>query len=165
MELKVKLTDGAPLPKHARPGDAGMDLTTRNAVTVYPGETIMVHTGVWVEIPEGYYGAVVPRSGMASKRKLAPVNSPGTIDSGYRGEVLVPLHNFASPSTLVQCRTISEGLHWELWPNHDAIQRVEAGERVAQLIVVPYAACECVQVGELSDTERGDGGFGSTGAV
>ena len=141
MELKVKLTDGAPLPRHAKPGDAGLDLTSRENVYIAPFETVLVHTGIAVEIPEGFYGAVVPRSGISTKKGLAPINSPSTIDSGYRGEILVPLHNFSG-----------------------AAQGIERGERIVQLIIMPYQACDCVSVSELSDSERADSGFGSTGA-
>ncbi len=141
MELKVKLSDGAPLPRHAKVGDAGLDLTSRNPTFhIDPHETVMVRTGVRAEIPEGHFGAVVPRSGIASKRGLAPVNSPGTVDSNYRGEILVPLHNYSERGQLV-----------------------EHGERICQLIVQPHATCECVEVSELSETERGGDGFGSTG--
>lgn len=143
MELKVKLTDGAPLPRHAKPGDAGMDLTTRETVTIYPGETVMVGTGVAVEIPQGYFGMVVPRSGLGS-RGINISNCCGIIDSGYRGEIKAPLHN--NRSIMGRSETI------------------ERGERVCQLIVVPYVECECVEVDELAESERGEGGFGSSGA-
>ena len=143
MELKVKLTDGAPLLKHAKEGDAGMDLTNVGPTFhIDPHETVMVHTGVWAEIPEGYNGEVRPRSGIASKRNLAPINAPGTVDSHYRGEILVPLHNFGERG-----------------------QDVEHGERIAQMVVAPFARCECVEVEELSETDRGSGGFGSTGRM
>ena len=142
MELKVKLTDGAPLSKHAKQNDAGLDLTTRETVTLKPGETRMVGTGVSVAIPEGHFGLVAPRSGLACKRGVTFNNTPGIIDAGYRGEIKVALRNIG-----------------------DAEQTVERGERVVQLIVVPYATCECVEVDELSDTERGDGGFGSSGSI
>ena len=141
MELKVKLLGGSKLPRRAKKGDAGLDLTTTSSAEIAPFETVMLGTGIAVEIPEGHYGAVVPRSGMASKRGLAPANAPGTVDCGYRGEIFVPLHNMTSET-----------------------QVVEAGERIAQLIIVPYRECECVEVGELSETERGSGGFGSTGS-
>lgn len=140
MEIKVKLADGAPLPRHAKPGDAGMDLTSREDVSIAPFETAMVGTGVSVEIPDGYVGLCFPRSGLASKRGINLANCVGVIDSGYRGEVKAPLHNITSK-----------------------IQRVKRGERVFQLVVVPYAECECVESDELSETERGSGGFGSTG--
>ena len=163
MNLKVKLEDGAPLPRHAKADDAGMDLTTRHSLMIFPGETVMAHTGVHVEIPPGYYGAIVPRSGIASKRLLAPINSPGTIDAGYRGEIIVPLHNFASPALLHAHYFDREHADWSLVSNPDAIQRVKAGERIAQLIILPYERCSCIEVDELSETDRGSGGFGSTG--
>ena len=141
MRINVTLTDGAPLPKHAKAGDAGLDLTTRQTVEIAPQGTVMVSTGVAFEIPEGYYGAVVPRSGMASKRGLTIVNTPGTIDSNYRGVVMLPLYN-AGHETIV----------------------VERGERVAQIIIKRHETVECVEVSELSETERGCGAFGSTGA-
>ena len=142
MKLNVKLTDGAPLPRHAKPGDAGLDLTSRKTVNVRPGETQMVGTGVAVEIPDGYFGLCAPRSGLACKFGITFANTPGVIDSGYRGEVKVALHNIG-----------------------DKAYTVHRDERVCQLIVVPYATCECVEVDELPDTERGAGGFGSTGAL
>lgn len=140
MELKVKLTGGAPLPRHAKPGDAGLDLTTRDALEIGPHETAMARTGVAVEIPDGYVGLCFPRSGLASKRGINLANCVGVIDSGYRGEIMAPLHNAGGEA-----------------------RAVEAGERVLQLVVVPFASCECVEVDELTDTERGGGGFGSSG--
>ena len=142
MEIKVKLTDGAPLPKHAKAGDAGMDLTTRQTVEIAPQGTVMVGTGVAMEIPEGCYGAIVPRSGMASKRGVTLANTPSTIDSGYRGEIMLPLYNLG----------------------HD-VAAVERGERVAQIIIKRYETCECVEVEELSETERAATGFGSSGMM
>ena len=140
MKVNVKLTDGAPLPRHARPGDAGMDLTSRETVTVYPQQTAKVGTGVWMEIPEGYYGAVVPRSSMETKRGITIVNTPGTIDSSYRGEIMLPIYNASTRKVTI-----------------------ERGERVAQIIIKRHETVECVEVDQLSETERGDGGFGSTG--
>ena len=141
MQLKVKLDRGAPLPEHAKPGDAGMDLTARRSATLMPQEVAMVGTGVRAEIPEGHVGLVFPRSGMASGRGITLANAVGVVDSGYRGEIMVPLLNVSGA------------------PRH-----VDEGERVCQLVVVPFATCECVEVEELSKTERGEGGFGSTGA-
>lgn len=142
MRLNVKLTDGAPLPKHAKSGDAGMDLTTRKAVTIPPRDSVMVGTGTSVEIPTGYVGLVFPRSGLAGKQGVTLRNCVGVIDSGYRGEIKAPLHNTT-----------------------DQFRRIAAGERVCQLVVVPYVECECVEVDELSETERGEGGFGSSGTL
>lgn len=142
MRINVKLTDGAPLPRHARQGDAGMDLTSRETVEIAPQGTVMVHTGVAMEIPEGYVGLCFPRSGLASKRGINLTNCVGVIDSGYRGEIMAPLYN----------------------AGHET-QVVERGERIFQIAIVPFATCECVEADELSSTERGQGGFGSTGAV
>lgn len=141
MRLNVKLTDGAPLPRHARPGDAGMDLTTRETVEIAPQGTVLVGTGVAMAIPDGYYGTIVPRSGMASKKGVTIVNTPGTIDSGYRGEIKLPLYN----------------------AGHEMVT-VERGERVAQIIIQSHETVECVTVDELSDTSRGASGFGSSGS-
>ena len=140
MQINVMLVDGTPLPRHAKPGDAGMDLTARRSVTLMPQEVAIVGTGVRAEIPDGYVGLVFPRSGMASGRGITLANAVGVVDSGYRGEIMAPLLNVAGA------------------PRH-----VEAGERVCQLVVVPFATCECVEVESLSETERGEGGFGSTG--
>lgn len=140
MELKVKLDDGAPLPKHARKGDAGLDLTTRETVEIPPLGSAMVGTGTSVEIPEGHVGLVFPRSGLAGKQGVTLRNCVGVIDSGYRGEIMVPLLNATEER-----------------------RRVERGERVCQLVVLPFITCECVEVEELTDTERNDGGFGSSG--
>jgi len=140
MRINVKLTDGAPMPKHSKPGDAGMDLTSRETVEIAPQGTVKVGTGVAIELPRGYFGMVVPRSGMASKRGVTIVNTPGIIDSDYRGEIMLPLYN----------------------AGHDLVT-VERGERVAQIIILSHETCECVEVDELSDTERGSNGFGSTG--
>ena len=141
MELKVKLTGGAPLPRHAKPGDAGLDLTARESVVISPHGSAMVGTGVAVEIPEGYVGLVFPRSGLAGKHGVNLRNCVGVIDSGYRGEIMAPLQNMTG-----ECKEIGEG------------------ERICQLVIVPFMTCECVEASELSDTERGEGGFGSTGA-
>ena len=138
--MNVKLTDGAPLPRHAKFGDAGLDLTARETVEIAPQGTVMVGTGVACEIPSGYVGLVFPRSGMASKRGVNLANNVGVVDSGYRGEIKLPLYN----------------------AGHE-LAVVERGERCAQLVVVPFATCECVEVDELSGTERGQGGFGSSG--
>ena len=164
MEIKVKLTDGAPLPKHVRVGDAGMDLTSRETMEIAPGETVMVHTGVWMEIPEGYYGEIVPRSGVASKRGITLANTPATIDSNYRGEIMLPLHNIAPSMRWVD---MSDGAYAEdgAWMRNPDVAVVERGERVAQIIIKRYETCECVEVDELSETERAANGFGSSGTM
>lgn len=161
MRINVKLTDGAPLPKHAKPGDAGLDLTTRETVTLAPGETRMVGTGVSVEIPEGHVGLVFPRSGLGS-RGVNLSNCVGVIDSCYRGEIKAPLHNNHPTHRLLPYGSDGSATMMRIVASHDTMT-VERGERVCQLIVVPFVTCECVEVDELGETERGTDGFGSTG--
>ncbi len=142
MELPVaRVEDGARLPSRAHEGDAGLDLYANEAAHMGPGERWSVGTGVAVEIPEGHAGLVLPRSGLAKKHGIALVNSPGLIDSGYRGEVRVLLLNTDPAETF----------------------RVEPGDRIAQLVIAPIAPAEPVEVESLSDSARGDGGFGSSG--
>jgi dUTP pyrophosphatase len=142
VELPVaKLKDGAVLPTRAHEGDAGLDLYACEAAHLGPGERWSIGTGVAVEIPAGYAGLVLPRSGLAREHGISLVNSPGLIDSGYRGEVRVLLLNTDPADTF----------------------RVEPGERIAQLVIAPIAGIEPVEVGRLSETARGDGGFGSSG--
>ena len=143
MELKVaKLKDEAVVPTRAHAGDAGLDLYACEAAHLGPGERWSVGTGVAVEIPEGHAGLVLPRSGLARDHGIALVNAPGLIDSGYRGELRVLLLNTDPAETF----------------------RVEAGDRIAQLLLVPFAAADAVEVAELATSERGEGGFGSSGA-
>ena len=142
-EVKVKkLRDNARLPVYGTAFSAGADLCAclDGPVTLAPGETRLISIGISMEIPEGYAGLVVARSGLATKRSLAPANKVGVIDSDYRGEFFVPLHN------------------------HGAVpQTIEDGERIAQMILTPYLTAKFVEASELSDTVRGEGGFGSTG--
>jgi len=137
----VKLKDEAILPSRAHPGDAGLDLYACEAAHIGPGERWGVGTGVAVEIPEGYAGLVLPRSGLAREHGITLVNSPGLIDSGYRGELRVLLLN-ADPADIF---------------------RVEPGDRIAQLVLTPVALAEPVAAAELSESSRGEGGFGSSG--
>jgi dUTP pyrophosphatase len=142
MELRIaKLKPEATIPSRAHPGDAGLDLHACEAAHLGPGERWSVGTGVAVEIPDGYAGMVLPRSGIARDHGIALVNGPGLIDAGYRGELRVLLLNTDPAETF----------------------RVEPGERVAQLVVVPIALAEPVEVEALSESSRGDGGFGSSG--
>jgi dUTP pyrophosphatase len=142
VELKVSLLeDGAKLPTRAHEGDAGLDLYACEEAHIGPGERWSVGTGIAVEIPEGHAGLVLPRSGLARKHGIALVNSPGLIDSGYRGEVRVLLLNTDPANTF----------------------RVETGDRIAQLVIAPIALAEPVEVESLADSARGDGGFGSSG--
>jgi len=159
MQLKVKLSDGAPLPKHAKPGDAGLDLTTRETVELAPGETKMVGTGVSVEIPEGYFGMVVPRSGLGS-RGVTLSNAVGIIDSGYRGEIKAPLHN---NKPVVNWERPYDASYNAVLAGLTNSMTVKRGERVCQLIVVPYQSVECVEVDALEESARGASGFGSSG--
>jgi dUTP pyrophosphatase len=142
MRLPVRRLDpAATLPARAHDGDAGLDLCACEAVTVWAGERATVRTGLALEIPPGHAGLVLPRSGLAARHGIALVNSPGLIDSGYRGEVRVLLLNTDGET------------HFE----------VSSGDRIAQLLLVPFATAEAVEVEELAASERGDGGFGSTG--
>lgn len=142
MELKVQLlSDSAVLPTRAHEGDAGLDLCASEAAHIGPGERWQVPTGIAVEIPEGHAGLVLPRSGLARRHGISLVNSPGLIDSGYRGEVKVLLLN-----------------------NDPAeVFRIQPGDRIAQLLITPFVTAEPVEAGELAESSRGDGGFGSTG--
>ena len=140
--LAVKrLRADAVLPSRAYPGDAGLDLTAAEGVTIPPGGRAVVPTGVAVAIPEGHAGLVLPRSGLAARHGLGKVNSPGLIDAGYRGEVLVILLNTDREAPFV----------------------VEPGMRIAQLVVVELPILEVVEVDELPDSARGSGGLGSSG--
>ena len=141
MNIK-KLNEKATMPTYGSAFAAGADLYAceENAVTVEAGETKLIHTGIAMAIPEGYVGLVYARSGLASKRGLAPANKVGVIDSDYRGEVMVALHNHGNVP-----------------------QTVESGERIAQIVFTPYVAAEFNVTDELDDTVRGAGGFGSTG--
>ena len=138
-----KLDVNAKVPTYGSPLCAGADLyalTNGETITFLPGETKIIHTGIALEIPEGYAGLIYARSGIANKRGLAPSNKVGVVDADYRGEIMVSLHNH---STLVQ--------------------EISDGERIAQMVIAPFLSVEYTEVDELSSTERGVGGFGSTG--
>jgi len=137
----MKLRDDAVLPTRAHSGDAGMDLSACETVTIGVGERAVVGTGLAVEIPEGHAGLVVPRSGLALRHGLSTVNAPGVIDAGYRGEVRVILLNTDKEHAFT----------------------VEPGMRVAHLLVVPVVAVNVVETIALTTSDRGDGGFGSSG--
>lgn len=133
--------EGARLPGRAHAGDAGLDLHAAEHATLEPGERASVGTGVAVEIPPGHAGLVLPRSGLAARDGIALVNSPGLIDSGYRGEVRILLLN----------------------TDRERRFEVAPGDRIAQLLLTPVAEAEPVEAQDLAASSRGDGGFGSTG--
>ena len=141
MELRVKrLTPSATVPKRAQPGDAGLDLCADVDLDMAPGDTCLVSTGLSLELPPGTEAQVRPRSGLALKHSVTVLNTPGTIDEGYRGEVGIILINHG--------RTVFE---------------VRRGMKVAQLVVQPTLRVEVTETQSLSETHRGKGGFGSTG--
>ena len=144
MELKIKkLHPKAILPTYGSAGAAGADLYALpegDPIVINPGETVFIHTGLSMAIPEGYVGLNFARSGLASKQGLAPANKVGVVDSDYRGEITVVLHNHGQ-----------------------APQEIENGERIAQFIITPVLTPAYEVVDELSDTLRNTGGFGSTG--
>lgn len=144
MNIKIKkLNDNAKIPTHGSEYAAGYDLYAcidSQSVVIEPHQTIKVGTGLTIEIPEGYFGAIFARSGLATKKGLRPANCVGVCDSDYRGEYIVALHNDTEEPKVIS-----------------------NGDRVAQLVILPYLQVEFTEVNELSDTERGDGGFGSTG--
>lgn len=142
MRLPVRrLDERARLPTRAHHGDAGLDLYALEDDELEPGARAQLRTGIAVEIPAGYAGLVLPRSGLAARHGIGLVNAPGLIDSGFRGELQVLLLNTDAESAF----------------------RVRAGDRIAQLVVVAASAAEAVEVSQLSASERGVGGFGSSG--
>lgn len=144
LNIKIKrLSENAVIPRYARPGDAGMDLVATEEVRLpASGKPVLVPTGLAIELPEGYAALVIPRSGLAAKEAITVVNSPGLIDSGYRGEIKVILQ-----------RTYSEGFD----------HRIDPGTRIAQLLILPHPVISFVESDELGDSDRGERGFGSTG--
>jgi dUTP pyrophosphatase len=142
VQIHIKrLTPDVPLPSYAHPGDAGADLTTTVDVHLEPGERALVPTGISLALPEGYVGLVHPRSGLAARCGLSIVNSPGTVDAGYRGEVKVMLVNLDPRQPVVLSR----------------------GDRIAQLVVQRVEQATFVEVDDLPGSARGEGGHGSTG--
>jgi dUTP pyrophosphatase len=137
----VRLDPGLPVPSYAHPGDAGADLHTAVDVELAPGERALVPTGLSIALPDGYVALVHPRSGLAARHGLSIVNTPGTVDAGYRGEIQV------------------------LLINHDPVQPVvlRRGDRIAQLVIQRFERARFVEVGVLPESVRGAGGYGSTG--
>ena len=142
IEIALKLLDeGIPLPRYRHEGDAGFDLSSRIDFCIEPGERAIVPTGVALQIPRGYAGLVLPRSGLAARHGIALVNSPGLIDSGYRGEIAVVLINTDKRNRF----------------------EIKRGDRIAQLVIQKVEEAVIREAAELDETPRGAGGFGSTG--
>lgn len=137
----VRLDPGLPLPGYAHEGDAGFDLYSAVDATIPAGERVLIPTGIAMAIPEGHAGFVQPRSGLALRSGLSMVNSPGLIDSHYRGEIKVIAINLDPREPIV----------------------IERGTRIAQMVVLPVDRAELIEVASLDETLRGEGGFGSTG--
>ena len=141
MTVKFRRIDpSAELPTYAHPGDAGMDIRSIEELTIEPGARALVHTGLVMVLPPGYEAQVRPRSGLALKNGVTVLNTPGTIDEGYRGEIGVILANFGSEPF-----------------------KVEKGAKIAQMVIAPYTRAEIAETDEVDDTVRGTGGFGSSG--
>ena len=139
--LIQRLDESVPLPTYQHPGDAGMDLCAASPLVLGPGERGTVGTGLAIALPPGYVGLIHPRSGLAAQHGVTIVNAPGTVDAGYRGEIRVTLINT---------------------DRHDAFA-VQAGDRIAQLVIQPVAQARLIEVERLPGSLRGQGGFGSTG--
>ena len=141
-QIEVLIASGD-VPTYSHPGDAGADLSSAEALTIEPGERATVGTGVSIALPDGYAAFVVPRSGLAAKRGITIVNSPGTVDAGYRGEIRVTLLNTDRTEPF----------------------EIAVGDRIAQLIVMPVTRAEFIPVERLPGSHRGAQGFGSTGVA
>jgi dUTP pyrophosphatase len=141
--LVVRLDPGLPLPAYALPGDAGFDVCTSVDITLAPGERAVVPTGIAVALPDGYAAFVHPRSGLAARHGLTIVNTPGTIDAGYRGEVRVCLLNTDTSEAL----------------------ELHRGDRIAQIVIQPVVRAILHEAERLPGSHRGEGGYGSTGTV
>lgn len=141
MKINIKkLEPEAIIPTKGSDAAAGVDLYAPRALVIHPGSNGVINTGLAIEIPDGYFGAIFARSGMSTRKGLRPANCVGVIDSDYRGEIIVVLHN-----------------------DTDIIRPVQEGDRIAQLVILPYEKIEFSEVEKLTNTERADGGFGSTG--
>lgn len=142
MSESIEVLISAPnIPTYSHPGDAGADLSSTESITLAPGQRAVVGTGVSIALPDGYVAFVVPRSGLAAKHGITVVNSPGTVDAGYRGEIKVTLLNTDQTSSF----------------------EITSGDRIAQLIVMPFVKARFIEVEKLPESERGELGFGSSG--
>lgn len=145
MIVKIKkLNDNAKIPTYGSPYSAGADLYAccDGDIVIEPSQTVLIKTGLAIELSKGYVALIYARSGLASKRGLAPANKVGVVDCDYRGEIMVALHNHSSEP-----------------------QVITMGERIAQMVITPYITAEFEETDTLSDTVRGEGGFGSTGTL
>ena len=138
--VNIKVVGNVPI--YARPGDAGADLIANENATIGQRSRKLVKTGTWIEMPDGYVGLIHPRSGLALKQGITVLNTPGTVDSGYRGEIGVILYN-----------------------STDELIEIDRGTRIAQLVIQQFETANFEVVDALSDSDRGEGGFGSTGVV
>ncbi|HLU16562.1 MAG TPA: dUTP diphosphatase [Edaphocola sp.] len=143
MQVKIVNKSSYPLPKYQTPGAAGMDLCAHidSTILLQPMERVLIPTGLFIELPEGYEAQIRPRSGMAIKKGITVINAPGTIDCDYRGEIKVAIVNLSGE-----------------------LQTIEPGERIAQMVIAAYTKINWEEVAELTDSERGAGGFGHTGS-
>lgn len=139
--VEVLIASASPVPSYAHPGDAGADLVAREAVELAPGQRATVGTGVSLALPDGYAAFIVPRSGLAARHGITIVNSPGTVDAGYRGEIRVTLLN----------------------TDTSVPYSVAVGDRIAQVVITPVTRARFIPVETLPGSHRGDSGFGSTG--
>ena len=138
-----KLSNSAKIPTHGSKEAAGYDLyadISDDFIVIEPHQTVKIGTGIAMEIPDGYFGAILPRSGLATKESLRPANTPGCIDQDYRGEIIVAIHNDSNVERFIN-----------------------KGDRIAQLVIMPYLAVSFNEVEKLNTTSRGSGCFGSTG--
>jgi dUTP pyrophosphatase len=143
MKIKIlKLSKSAIVPEYKHSGDSGLDLYSIEEKTILPGETKLIHTGIAIELPNGLEAQIRPRSGLALKHSITVLNTPGTVDASYRGEIGIILINHGTSSF-----DVSQGM------------------RIAQMVIVPVIRAEIEKVEQLSTTSRGDGGFGSTGVM
>ncbi|OMD02648.1 hypothetical protein BJP46_15595 [Paenibacillus odorifer] len=181
VNVKITLLPGAELPQYAKPNDSGFDLVAQEDYVVEPGQTVLVRTGIALEIPEGYEVQVRPRSGISLNTKLRVANSPGSVDNSYRGEIKVIFDNIAQKEYSVEdeqiyadstfCFTLINGDYTLDEPEgvdyDSAILKntywIRRGDRIAQAIIAPVSRANFTVVAELSETERGESGFGSSG--
>ena len=170
VDVKYKMAEGCEdlAPKQMHEGDAGFDLYSREDVEIHPGETKVVMTGLFTEFPSGYELQVRPRSGIAAKQSVIVTNSPGTVDAGYRNEIGVILSHLSNlkAECEIQLPINDEGFSIAshiIRPNIKEPFVIKRGDRIAQAVIAIVPTVNFIQAGQLSDSSRGKGGFGSTG--